>query len=465
MRSPCLVLALTAVLLVGCGKNNKVDPAVPIPSTSEAPAVDPATPDVVETPEPEQPAGLTEDQLSRRVQDAVALLTVRDEPSARRALGILDQIAKRDTSNGYVFYNLGVAHAQLGEVDEAERAYRRATTLGDGMSKAWLGLGVLLEQEGRALDAVDSYRRGAEADEEDMEVRSALIGALRRAGKSEEAIAAAKAALAFNSKSLPVYNDLGLVYMQSGRLSLARFVYLKALGLDGGTNNAGIRCNFGWTLYQQGDHLQARRQLEEALAVDAKYLPTLVYLSHLYMDDRNYVDAVPLLEEALSQEPQNYGVLMNLGIAYRGTGKLAESRKMYDRALEAKPGAADPWLNIGVLQGDYYKDYETSIAAFSTYLEKGGSEADKVALYVNAVEKEQGRADKKKEQAKARAQRELERKDRERLLKEAEEKAQDGAGTPAPGEQPATPEGAGEQPATPEGAGDSEQPEQPWGEQ
>jgi Flp pilus assembly protein TadD len=444
MRTWILALALAAA----CAKKPPVSATDPGTDPGTPPA---GTPSVVTPPEEAPRASedkLSPEEIKRRLADAVGQLTVGSPEAAKRALGILTQIAQKDATNAFVFFNLGVAHAQLGEVAFAERAYKKAIELDPKLGRAYLGLAVLLEKEGRSQEAVTWYQKGAQAVPEDMELRSALIGALRRRGALDEAVAEAKSALALNSKSLPVYNDLGLVYLEKGDLSLADFVYTKAMSIEGGKNNASIRCNYGWVLYQRGEIPQARVQFEEAYKLDAEYLPTLVYLASVFLDDRNYGDASPLLEKALRQEPENYGVLVNLGIAYRGLGKLAEAKAMYEKALVVRPSSPDPYLNLGVLYGDYLKEYPAAIQAFNTYLQKGGSQREQVTAFIAAIEKEQVRAEKKRQQEEERKRREAEKAERERLLREAEHQ---GGSSPAPGTPPSTSPPEGTPPAGPWG--------------
>jgi Flp pilus assembly protein TadD len=424
---------VASLALVGCGK--KPAPEAPV-STPTVVQPDPSASDATDAPrsKPDEPA-ISEAQLRRRVDEAVGQLTVGTPDAARRALDVLELVAQKDARNAYVFFNMGVAHTQLGALTQAERAFTKAIEIDPGLGRAYMGLGVVLEQQDRSAGAADWYRKGIKADDDDMELRSALIGLLRRQGRLDSAIAEARAALAINSKSLPIYNDLGLVYIDKGDLSMARFVFLKALGqVEGAKNNASIRANFGRALYLDDDPMQARRQLEEAYKLDQRYLPTLVYLSRTYLDDRNFADAIPLLEEAQRQEPDNFGVTLNLGIAYRGVNRLEDAKRTYQKALEIQPSSPDPWLNIGVLEGDYFKNYAAATAAFQTYLDNGGTEKERVTGYIEDIEKEQTRAARQKEKDAERQKREKERLERERLLREAEKKA-GGAPTPPGGQE------------------------------
>jgi tetratricopeptide (TPR) repeat protein len=382
-----------------------------------------------DAPSPEESAAAAKPGDARRkVADAVAQLTIGTPDAARRAAALLEEAARRDPKNPWIYYNLGVAREQLGELAPAEAAFREAVSLDPKMGSAWMGLGLVAEKRGDSSGAIRQYRDGVAQDPEDMELRSALVGALRRAGRGEEAIAEAKSALAFNNKSLAIFNDLGLVYLERGELPMAQFVFQKALDqVDGARNSALIRSNYGWALYLDGKRIQARGQLEQAYRIDGTYLPALVYLAHFYLDDRNYADAVPLLEAARKQEPDNAGILLNLGIAYRGIGRLEDARRTYERALEVGRGSPEPLLNLGVLYADYLKDYPKALDAFGRYISQRGVESALAQTYIDGVQKEQLRLERQRERDEERKKREQERLERERLLREGE-----GGKPPAP---------------------------------
>lgn len=388
----------------------------------------------------------------RAIADAVAQLTVGTPEAARRARDVLSQAIAEDPNNAFLHYNIGLAQHQLKSTAEAERAFREAIRLEPSLGRAHMGLGLIFEERGQRDQAIQQYRAGIASDPENMELRSAVIGALRRGGRHQQAIDEARSALAFNNKSLLVFNDLGLVYLDTGDLALARFVFFKAISeVDGARNSALIRSNFGWALYRDGEQIKARLELEEAHRLDETYLPAQVYLAHLYLDDRNYADAVPLLEAASKKEPGNVPILLNLGIAYRGVERYADAERAYKQALEAGQGVLEPHLNLGILYGDYLKDYPKALASFARYIDGGGQQAELAANYVEGVEREQIRAERQREREEERRKREEERERRERLLRESEQ--QNPSGQPPADEAPAT------------GPPVDEPPPDPWGQQ
>jgi len=281
---------------------------------------------------------------------------------------------------------------------------------------------------------VSSYQTGVANDPENIELRVALIGALRKNNQPTEAIAAAKEALKVDTKSIGVYNNFGLACLDQKNLVLAKFVFQKAIQeIDGAENDPTLQTNLGWTYYLDHDVPSATEHLQKALAIDPNLVPALVYLSRLYMDDHNYAATVPLLENAAAQDPKNADLQLTLGVAYRGVGRLDDAQKAYSKALTLAPGNPAPHFNLGVLLGDYRKDYDGAVAEFNQYVAAGGPQSDLAQTYIKDVTKE-------KEIAAKRAAADAERKAKEEERKKQEQEKQNSGGTdptPAPAPEPA----------------------------
>lgn len=461
--------------LVGCKPKPEPEPtAEPTP----APVAEP-TPTTELTPEPETPEPETPvpsgPGVEERLRDAVAQLAAEQPAAAVRAEQMLTELLKRNPDNAYIHFNLGVAKQQQQEHDAAKRYYEAALGLEPSLSSAHVNLGILAEADGRPTAAARNYKAAIAADPDDTDARVALISVLRRTGRLDEAVTAAKEALRINSKSLPVFNALGLVYLAKNDLGMANFVYQKAVGdIDGALNNPEIRTNMAWTMYLRDDPWAAQKNLEKAVELDSQYVPALVYLSHLYLDNKNYADSVPLLERAFEQVPDNHGVLLNLGLSYRGVGRYQDAKRMYELALKEMPENPAPHMNLGVLLGDYLKDYDGAIEAFESYIDRGGDRRDDAEAYIAKVEKEQKKVAKEKKRAAESERRRKEKEERERLLKEAENRGSaptDGTEAPTGGDTPPPSDDSPASPPADEGAAptespaptDPEQPPSPWG--
>lgn len=403
-----LVLGLA---LAGCGNKKSGDPAAAEGSAGEG----------TEVPAP-QPVKKDDRPLYELVNEAADLLD--EEASAadiHRAIGLLEQAVSREPENPVVRLDLGVARHRAGDLVGAQREYQAAVGQDQSLGDAWLHLGQILLELGRAGEAESTWRAGLRNDPAHGLLRVALIDRLRTTGRVDEAIEEAKAALQVNADSVEVYNAMGLCWQDKGDLVLARFVYQKALaGIPGADENAWLHLNLGWTYYLEDKAPLAVKELERALELDPYLVPALVNLSRIYLEDRNYEDTVPLLERALEKAPDDPGVQMNLGIAYRGVGQYEQAEKAYRRVMELEPGNPAPWMNLGILFGDYTKDYDAAIEAFGQYVSANGPQAEQAREYMEMVEREKKRVEKRKKAEEDRKRREAERAEREKILKQTE---------------------------------------------
>jgi tetratricopeptide (TPR) repeat protein len=472
MTSRLVLLAL----LVGCVpkapvSTASVDPTAPVETapSGTAPASNMPAPSAPTEPasgaDPSATSGTAaappmesrKDAVKRKVDDAVSHLTSEDESRARRALEILQSEVAENPDVAAIHYNIGVAHQRLGQEAEARRAWTRTTEVDPTFAKAWLNLGVLSMAAGRADLALASFQAGARYAPESIELRTATISGLRQLKRYDEAIAEAKAALGINSKAIPIYNELALVYLDTKQFDLARFTLQKAQNdIDGAKGNARLYAVLGEVYYRLDYTGDALLSFQKALELDPYQLPALLYLAGYYMDNRSWNDATPLLERAARIAPKDGGVQLNLGIAYRGEGRFEDAKKAYLEALRLSPADPEPYRNLGVLYGDYMKAYDAALQSIEDYRRAGGKPADEIDAWVASVKKEQKRAEDKR------------RRDDERQKKEAAERQQpdeppaaptpapDGSGTPAPTPDPA-PAPVPQPAPSPDGSQD------PWG--
>jgi tetratricopeptide (TPR) repeat protein len=396
---------LAALLLAGCPKHPK--PAAPTASAQPA------------QPDPAMTAPLDARSPAERRDDAARLLADATEGSAVRARGVLEQVVHDAPSDATAWYDLGVAQWRLGALQAADEALTRAVAVDPKLVVAWRALALVEQAEGDLVSADARLDQGLALAPEDLDLHVARIGLLRAQGHPDQAIDEAKAALRINSKSLSVYNLMGLAWVDLGRFDLARFVFEKAETVSGGEADPAIQANFGWALYKAGERYPAEKRLKRAVEIDGQFVPGLVYLARFYLDDHAFSDAVPLLERARALAPTNHGVLVDLGIAYKGAGRFEDARKAWERALELRPSDPLPLFDLGILLADDLKLYDEAVAKFQAYVDAKGPEAATAAAYVDAARKDKERAELSRKREEERRKREAEKKERERLLEEA----------------------------------------------
>ncbi len=369
-----------------------VSPSPTDPAATATPASDPASAAAPQGAAWDEPTGGAEKQLS----DAVAMLTTGDASRARGALELLKPLTAQYPDRAEIPYNIGVAHNILGDDTEARRSWLRATEVDPSFARAWLNLAALSARKGQHEAALASLQAGIRQNPKDVDLRVAAIATQRQLRRYSEAVSEAKSALKVNSKAIEVYNQLALVYIDTGQTDLAKFMCYKAMeAVEGADQNAQLQSNFGQIYLKDGYPGDAIAAFRKALEIDPNQLSSLQFLAGYYLDNRNYSDAIPLLERIVGLLPEAGGARTNLGIAYRGDGRFEDAIKAYNEALRLDPGSAEPHRNLAVLYSDYMKAYDAAVNEVEAWRRYGGNSAEADA-WIAQIRKDQEKAEKKR---------------------------------------------------------------------
>lgn len=149
-------------------------------------------------------------------------------------------------------YNLGIAHANRGNADEAEKSFQRSIALESGFNRSKYFLAETLFQQGRYQEAIkllirlkqeiaDAFgRRGVNEAlrlkvEEIVELWriSDMLGACYyRLQEYDKALAELKAALRLKPDSSEILNHIALTYQAMGKYGKAEDAWHRALRID-----------------------------------------------------------------------------------------------------------------------------------------------------------------------------------------------------------------------------------------
>ena len=428
-----------AVLLFAAACAPKAPP--PAPAAAAPAAAAPAAPAASAAPAaPAAPAEAPADLFQKKADAAFALLQSTIPEDWSKAIPALTALQQDRPELASIPYNLGVVYQRLGDLLQAKRAYLRATDVDPRFGDAWLALGALAEQERDPERALQTYRAGLRNAPAHDGLQVAVIGALRQVGRHAEAIEFAQKAIASNATNLDAYNNLGLVYLDQGKLELAQFVYLRAMeAIIGADQNALLHANLGRVYLAQKRVPLARQELDKAVALDPNLTPALLFLAQLHLDNHDWAAAGDALERARSQDPQNAGIHLNLGIAYRGLGRFEDARAAYQKALDLDPNNPDPHLNLALLNADFLQAWDKAFASLDRYEAMGGRDTALVAAWRADFEKQKARAERAAAIKRKREEAKKKEEERQRVLKEAEVAPPEPAPAPEPAPVPAPP--------------------------
>lgn len=128
----------------------------------------------------------------------------------------------------------------------------------------------------------------------------------------DEAIHYAKKSIEFNKNMLPAYILLGQLYAQKLDEKTSLFYFAEAEKRD--LKSADMYLEWGKALEKFERHEDAKQKLLQALKIDENNSEIKSYLGLCYVSLREFQDAEPLLNDVISNEPENKVVNQALGI-------------------------------------------------------------------------------------------------------------------------------------------------------
>ncbi len=247
--------------------------------------------------------------------------------------------------NPIAHYNLGLACADCGQVDEAIKHYQKALDFNSGYVEAHNNLGNVLAGLGQIDKAIAQYRTALEINPDYANAHYNLGLALAGRGHIDEAIEHYRRAVEINPDYLEAHNNLGSVLAARGQVDEAIEHYRKALKIrpDAISHN-----NLGSALAGCGQVDEAIAQYREALKIKPDYAEAHYNLGNALAGCGHLDEAIVHYRKALELRPDDPIAQNNLASALVGRGQVDEAITHYREALKLKPDYLEAHYNLGL---------------------------------------------------------------------------------------------------------------------
>jgi predicted TPR repeat methyltransferase len=189
-----------------------------------------------------------------------------------------------------------------GDLDLAERLYRRALERRPDDANALHFLGLLTHQRGDTAAAIELLGR-----------------ATTRSPGYVDAV-----------------NNLGNLLRIEGRFAEAESAYRRAISLR--PADADAHSNLGAILKARGHHEEAEASLARAIELDERHVPALTNMGLLLQRLGRARDAIAFHHAAVAYDPDHPDCSRVLGLAYLMNGDVEEAREVFRRWLDRDPG-------------------------------------------------------------------------------------------------------------------------------
>jgi predicted TPR repeat methyltransferase len=193
-------------------------------------------------------------------------------------------------------------------------------------------------------------------------------------GKTDEAIAAYRRAIAHKPDYAEAHKNLGNALYHTGQLDDAIAAYRDAIAVR--PEHPEAHCNLGAALKDKGLLAEAIAACRRAIALRPDYPEAHNNLGNALHDSGKPDEAIAAYREALRLRPTFAAASNNLGVALRGQGPCGEAIAAFREALRLRPDYAEAFDHLGsALQDEGLLDDAIAAHRKAIELKPGGADA------------------------------------------------------------------------------------------
>ena len=245
----------------------------------------------------------------------------------------------------------GSSYLQLGDLDQAQRAFELAAGLNPRSPAAEERLGTVLGKRGNYADAEKAYEASLAIVPDYAPALNGLAEILSKEGKTKQASARIDRQIAAQPKSSQLYVAKAEFCIAQKDWACAEHSYQQTLALNPYYVNGYLALAH---IYAATNRPQGMIQAYEAARSKfPEYLPTYILLAQVYEYIGSVDQARQTYQDALKVDPHSYPVMSNLARLYADHGgSLSEALELAQKAKTEQPD--DPGVN-DTLGWIYYK--------------------------------------------------------------------------------------------------------------
>jgi tetratricopeptide (TPR) repeat protein len=270
-------------------------------------------------------------------------LQAGDLATADELLGV---VAPLVSGQGEVYFLLGQAYQQAGDVVQALSAFANAVGLSPELATQYADEIDAVAQRGLEMgqEALDTGDLTTAAQM--MEAVAKLLPDVPRAhfllgniynenNQFTQAIQAYQTVLRLEPDSSSAYTNMGVVYYKMGDLETAVQQYEAALDLE--PDDAETHYLLGAAYVQMEQLEQGKAEFEAAVELDPQLAPPYIGLGNVYLLQGDIESALETLEQAIALSPGSPEAYFALGQVYIQLGDIAEARSALEKVLSLNP--------------------------------------------------------------------------------------------------------------------------------
>jgi tetratricopeptide (TPR) repeat protein len=311
--------------------------------------------------------------LASQTNHAEQGLKALDEKRYQAAADSFTQAIVADPKDYSLHFNLALAYSFMGKNAEAIPEYKKTLELKPNLYQAELNLGISLLREKQPMEAVGYLTAAIAQNAKEYRPNYYLASALAGAGDFAKAEQSYTAALAIDPQSPDAELGLAQALAKQNRLEDAAAHFKKAAALNPSyrddllelgafyenakepeqaialyrqfPDNAGAQERLGELLLQAGRPADAIPSFQAAVAKSPTEANRAA-LADAFLKNKEPDKALPVVEQILIADPDNFEIRMLHGRIIRDQRKFSEAAEEFSRATKLKPDAPEAWSEL-----------------------------------------------------------------------------------------------------------------------
>ncbi|MGP0090121.1 MAG: tetratricopeptide repeat protein [Xanthobacteraceae bacterium] len=244
----------------------------------------------------------------------------------------------------------GLGHHRAGRLDQARALYLKALAVQPNDADALHFLGVLRNQQGSFLEAVELVTRAIALKPNYPEAYGNLAAMLSAHGRLDEALASYEKALALNPTQAETLNNRGNALQELKRVDEALASYDRAIAFK--SDYAEAFNNRGNALRELKRPEEALASYDRAIALKPDYAGAFNNRGIALRELQRPAEALASCERAIALKPDYAEAFNSRGNALRELKRPKEALASYDRAITLRPNYAEAFNNRGIVLSD-----------------------------------------------------------------------------------------------------------------
>ncbi len=309
------------------------------------------------------------------------------------AIGYYERAIKADPSFALAYTGLADASLRMYRekndrvwADKALALSQQAQQLNDTAAEVHFTLGSVYSATGRSAEAVSELRRALELAPKSDDGYRRLGDAYRALGQRPEAIRAYVKAAELGPYYWFNWNALGSAYFRFGDNQKALESFRRVAELE--PSNAAAYLNIGAVYFEEGKWTDSIPAFQKSLELEPRERAYSA-LGNVYFYLKRYDNAVKMFEKAAALSPDSEFVIGNLADGYRWSGRTAEAKATFDKAiaLAYKKLQVNPRDATTIEHLAQYSAKQGDLASATTFIQRARAidPADVSLLYTQAV--------------------------------------------------------------------------------